>query len=121
LQWTEARDLVAQEKAIDDLLADPAAPTRMPQAGVSATLSSEELARSMRPSWWEQKDERVPTHLALQPGSVSPTQKHALLFAANEYQRLAETPTAKSLNMRDLRERLQQKAIWLRRYAEQTP
>jgi hypothetical protein len=108
LQWSVAPDLMAQEKAIDDLLADPAAVAVPMQQGTPAVMN-----------WWDLKDSKTPP-LGLRPGAVSASQRHALLFAANEYQRLSTSPTAGSLNMQPLRERLQQKAIWLRRYAEQT-
>jgi hypothetical protein len=114
LQWFSAPDLLAQEKAIDDLLADPAAPQwsldgKVKDIGTLATAT-----------WWEQKDEKS-SGLGLQPGSVSPSQRRALQFAATEYQRLASTPNAGSPSMQIARERLQRKADWLRRYAEQAP
>jgi hypothetical protein len=101
LQWFPAPDLPAQEKAIDDLLAVPATPDQ-PSRG----------------TWWELKDEKLPG-LGLQPGSVSSSQRKALEFAATEYQRLACTPIASSPSMQTARERLQQKANWLRHYAQQ--
>ncbi|MSQ94894.1 MAG: hypothetical protein EXR98_10120 [Gemmataceae bacterium] len=113
LQWTPAPDLLAQEKAIDDLLADPAAPMPPPMLG-------RDRGPEMSPSWWEMKDQKSPA-LGLQPGSVSPSQRSALVFAASEYERLANSPAASTLNLQPHRERLQQKAIWLKRYAEQPP
>jgi hypothetical protein len=101
LQWFPAPDLLAQEKAIDDLLAVPATPDQ-PSRG----------------TWWELKDEKLPG-LGLQPGSVSSSQRKALEFGATEYQRLACTPIASSPSMQIARERLQQKANWLRHYAQQ--
>jgi hypothetical protein len=65
------------------------------------------------------KDPKSPP-LGLQPGSVSPSQRQALLFAANEYQRLSGSPSALAANMQPVRQRLQAKAIWLRKYAEET-
>lgn len=109
LQWTPAADLLAQEKAIDDLLADPAAPTPLLGRDRPAFLS-----------WWDMKDEKSPP-LGLQPGAVSPSQRSALEFAASEYERLANSPGASTMNLQPHRERLQQKAIWLKRYAEQAP
>jgi hypothetical protein len=97
LQWAPAADLLAQEKAVDDLIATP------------------EAAKA---TWWELKDEKMPG-LGLLPGLESNSQKQALLFASGEYQRLAGTPTAMQPANQTMRERLQQKAIWLRRYAEQ--
>jgi hypothetical protein len=101
LQWFPAPDLLSQEKAIDDLLAVPPTPDQP----------------STR-TWWELKDEKLPG-LGLQPGSVSSSQRKALEFAATEYQRLACTPIASSPSMQIARERLQQKANWLRHYAQQ--
>ncbi len=112
LQWTPAADLLAQEKAIDDLLADPSAPQR-PLGG-----SVKEVGQFVTTSWWDQKDQKSPP-LGLQPGSVSASQRSALVFAASEYERLANSPSASTMNLQPLRERLQQKAIWLKRYAEQ--
>ena len=57
--------------------------------------------------------------LGLQPGSVSQSERRALEFASGEYQRLAASTIAGSLGMQTHRERLQQKAIWLRRFADQ--
>jgi len=98
VQWSPAADLLAQEKAVDDLLALPDA--------------------TPRASWWELKDEKTPG-LGLLPGLESNMQKQALLFASSEYQRLAGGPAASQPANQTVRERLQQKAIWLRRYAEQ--
>jgi hypothetical protein len=111
LQWFPAPDLLAQEKAIDDLLADPAAPER-PIGMVK------DVVPTVKVTWWELKDEKLPG-LGLQPGSVSSSQRKALEFAATEYQRLACTPIASSPSMQIVRERLQQKANWLRHYAQQ--
>ena len=97
-QWLKAETLAAQEKAVDDLLGAP---------DVNA-----------RATWWELKDEKTPG-LGLQPGAASKFQRDTLVFAANEYQRLANSLAATTPNMQLPRERLQQKAIWLRRYAEQ--
>jgi hypothetical protein len=98
-QWTPARDLLAQEKAVDDLLA---VPSDQPTPG----------------TWWDRREEKVPS---LQPGSVSNAQNNALTFASSEYQRLANSPSAGGASMTSVRERLQQKAIYLRKYAEQQP
>jgi hypothetical protein len=120
LQWDPAPDLIAQEKAIDDLLGVPA-------IGDEATPGA----------WWEVKDAKLPersefnvlTHtmtatitsaLGLQSGQESTAQRQALLFAASEYDRLASSKRASFTGMEAVRERLQQKAIWLRRHAEQT-
>jgi hypothetical protein len=96
-KWTPAPDLLAQEKAIDDLLA---VPSDQPMPG----------------TWWDQREEKMPS---LQPGSVSNAQHNALAFASSEYQRLANSPVAGGATVISVRERLQQKAIYLRKYAEQ--
>lgn len=121
LQWIIAADLAGQEAAIDALLADPAAPTKqMNVGGISATLSPEELYRLTTTTWWELKDQKSPP-LGLQPGLVSPSQRQTLLFAASEYERLALSPAAGTPSMQTTRVRLQQKAAWLRSYAERGP
>ncbi len=115
LQWLPARDLAAQEKAIDDLLADPATPHSFaPGLTVTGNTSPGSF------TWWDLKDQKSP-QLGLQPGSASVEQRKALEFASTEYQRLANGPLAAGPQMQALRERLQQKAIWLRRFAEQAP
>jgi hypothetical protein len=95
-KWAPAPDLLSQEKAIDDLLAVPG------EANVKGT-------------WWDRREEKTPS---LQPGSVSRSQHDALMFASGEYQRLASSPAAGTATMTAVRERLQQKAIYLRKYAE---
>src|ERR1051325_1553379 len=57
LNWSKAKDLGEEERAVDDLVADPNAP--MPVSFGGAQL---------RPvSWWVQKDQKSPP-LGLQPG-----------------------------------------------------
>jgi hypothetical protein len=99
LQWFPAPDILAQEKALDDLLAVPSTPDQ-----------------AAKGTWWELKDEKMPG-LGLQPGSVSPGQRKALEFAAGEYQRLARTSAAGSPGMVTVKKRLEQKAGWLSDYA----
>jgi hypothetical protein len=96
-KWAPARDILSQEKAVDDLLAVPA------DAGAKGT-------------WWELKEKP-----SFQPGTVSKSQHDALLFASSEYERLAKSPSAGAANMMAVRERLQQKAIFLREFAEPRP
>jgi hypothetical protein len=110
VQWVAAPTLVEQEKAIDDLLADPAAPIRDGGFGFPFPVGT----------WWEMKDKKSPG-LGLLPGATSANQRQFLQFAAGEYGRLANGPAATSPNMQAVRERLQQKAIWLQRYADQQP
>jgi hypothetical protein len=116
LQWLPARDLAAQEKAIDDLLADPAAPY---SPETTNTLGIGRVS-GMQIDWWQMKDQKSP-QLGLQSGSASIEHRKALTFASTEYQRLANGPLAAGEQMKAARERLQQKAIWLRRFAEQPP
>ncbi len=101
LQWLAAPSLGDQERAIDDLLAP---------ADVDPKIT-----------WWElkdQKDTKGPG-LGLQPGTSSASHRQALIFAAGEYQRLASSAIGMTPAAAPIRERMQQKAIWLRRYAEQ--
>ncbi len=116
LMWLPAADLAAQEKAVDDLLAVP-----------GGTAQS---------TWWDLREKKADksdlnfvTHQltvtaiygGLQPGSASSMHRQALQFAASEYGRLANSPAANAPTMQPVRERLQQKAIWLKRYADETP
>jgi hypothetical protein len=114
LQWFPAADLAGQEKAIDDLLVDPAAP--IAPRGPELSLGRVSADRSL--CWWDQKDQKTPP-LGLQPGAVSVSQRKALEFAAGEYQRLAGSIAAAGPSMQPVRERLGQKARWLQNYATQ--
>jgi hypothetical protein len=69
IQWTAAPNLVAQEKAVDDLFA------------------------TSNDAWAEirVKDKGDRQLAGLEPGSTSVAHKKALLFAASEYERLAGT------------------------------
>jgi hypothetical protein len=108
LMWLPAADLAAQEMAVDDLLGLPG-PTKQqwwttttawnPQAGVPTSAYNQ----------------------SLQPGFASSLHRQALQFAANEYARLANSPAANAPTMQSVRERLQQKAIWLKRWADEAP
>lgn len=101
VQWSPAPSLADQEKAIDDLIAVP-----------GSTESPDQV------TWWQLKDEKAPG-FGLQPGTISPEQRRAIQFASSEYARLAHSPLASAPNLQPARERLQQKAIWLKRLAEQ--
>jgi len=57
----------------------------------------------------------------LQPGWASSLHRQALQFASSEYQRLASSAAATTPANQAVRERLQQKAIQLRIYADQAP
>jgi hypothetical protein len=103
LLWTPASTLLAQEKAVDDLLAPPAA------AGQANTGT-----------WWEQKDQKSPPP-GLMPGAVSSLHHLALDFAAKEYQRLSDMRDASTPDMQPVRDRLRAKATWLSAYANQVP
>ena len=123
LMWLPAADLAEQEMQIDILLADPAYPVVQRSSTNSIQLFSAisvVTKDSNHRSWWEYKDMKSPG-LGLQPGSVSSVHRQALQFAASEYARLANSPAANAQNMQPVRERLQQKAIWLRRYADEAP
>lgn len=116
LQWMPAPDLESQERAVDYLLEDPERPDPARPNLIIATG-----VRTLLPdTWWQQKDRKTPP-LGLQPGNVSFSQRKTLEFAASEYQRLASSPPALAANMATTRERLQQKAIWLQRFAVQPP
>jgi hypothetical protein len=107
LVWLPAKDLAAKEKAIDDLLAPPSAPGQV-----------------ARGPWWDLRAEKSPG-LGLQPGLVNPhMHRKALLFAAGEYTSMVESrfaPDATNPNMQKLRDRMRDKAQWLRGFADQTP
>lgn len=115
LMWLPAADLAAQEKAIDDLLAVPGG---VDQAWWTVTQSKSFPFGSDAKGKISilSKDD-----LGLQPGAVSSAHRQALQFAAGEYARLANSPAANAPTMQPVRERLQQKAIWLRRYADEAP
>jgi hypothetical protein len=108
LMWLPAADLAAQEKAIDDLLAVPGW-SKVWSEMTNQAMNSGGMGYTMYPP------------APLQPGSVSSMHRQALQFAASEFGRLANSPAANAPTMQPVRERLQQKAIWLRRYADETP
>jgi hypothetical protein len=120
IQWAPAPGLAAQENAIDDLLADPATPLESYVKETSMHPQTEALLKARMVTWWQLKDQKSPP-FGLQPGHVSPSQQKTLLFASSEYSRLASSPPALASNMAATRERLQQKAIWLQRFAVQPP
>jgi hypothetical protein len=93
--WKEAPDLAMQEKAIDDLLS-------IDIAGPSGRFS--------------QFLTRVPCKFG--SGSTYPRHKLALLFAAAEYERLAIAHDAESPGHREQRAHLNDKAKWIRDWAE---
>lgn len=103
LIWVPAADLPAQEKALDELLAAPATRSQ-PTPG----------------SWWDLKDDKNAGQ-GLQPGGIAPMHGNALRFAANEYQRLANSPAANTAPMQNVRDRLRSKSQWLRTFADRQP
>ncbi len=117
VQWLPAATLAEQEKAIDELLADPEAPLQALSDKWAYNLNYMQLYNGGRVTWWQLKDQKDPG-LGLQPGVISPSQRQALHFAASEYGRLANSPAATGPNMQAARERLIQKANWLQRYAD---
>ena len=92
LQWVEATDLAAQEKAVDDLL------------GVSP------LAMGAAPSEFQQR--------RVEPGTKSPAHREALQFAAREYERLARSAAPEDVQAEEIAPRLFAKARSLKRLAE---
>ena len=112
LDWVKVADFAEQEKAIDDLLADPEVH--------SATPGMTQFTQLGEKTWWDQKDSKTPP-LGLQKGYVSPSQRASIEFAANEYSRLANGQAAASSEMAATRTRLQAKAIWLKKYAVEPP
>jgi hypothetical protein len=100
VEWKPAADLAAREKAVDDLLSEPfdmGLAGRMPmldKPGASAEVWS--ISR-------------------LSPGSASPAEREALVFAAGEYERLVLLPGS-GLDG-ETKERLMRKAQQLRQQA----
>lgn len=117
LNWIPAPDLLAQEQAIDDLLAVPATPDQ-PVRGTWWDLKNENTPRNA-PTY--PAESRSPTPLGLQPGTISWEHRKTLQFAASEYQRLAGSPVAAAPNMQAARDRMRAKAQWLNSYADQPP
>lgn len=95
-KWAPAPDLASQEQALDDLLAVP--------------------GTDGKTTWWDAKDK--PSFL---PGTVSKAQFDSLMFMSSEYQRLANWSPANAVGMEAVKARLQQKAIYLRNFAEPPP
>jgi hypothetical protein len=93
VHWTEAVDLSAQEKALDDVL------------GVSLFDAKVPLSKAF---WVTRK---------LEPGTTSDAQRDALLFCAGECERLARRATRDSEDP-DMRGRLLAKAARLKALAE---
>jgi hypothetical protein len=112
LQWVVARDVAAEEKAIDDLLADPNAPYHPNWIS---------LRDEKRITWWEQKDLKA-SPLGLEPGGTSNAHRDVLKFASSEYTRLSMSfalaigPTGTKIQ-----ERLHAKALTINAYAERMP
>ncbi len=95
-KWAPAPDLLSQEKAVDDLLAEPGG--------------------DGKGTWWDLKEKP-----SFQPGTVSKAQREALLFASLQYKRLSDSAAAHAANNSAVQQRLQQKAIFLQRFAEPQP
>jgi hypothetical protein len=107
IKWTGAADLAGQEKAVDDLL-------ETWQANMYLRMFMRQ-DRERHPS-----QEPSPESLfgCLAPGSKSPGYHQALLFAASEYERLAKA-TADDPSAQAIRDRMMNKATWLRERALQ--
>lgn len=95
LAWKDAADLESQEKAVDALLA----PT---QSNFTGTLKHKEQGWSFE---------------HLDPGSVSREHRHALLFGAGEYERLA-AGMAVTGDLETACDRCRAKASFLRNLAD---
>jgi hypothetical protein len=96
--WKEAKELLSQEEAVDNLLSTP------PLSWRSGVFVS---------------SEQEPWRLGqLQSGSASRGQRETLLFAADEYERIAKDTRTESEESRPVQERLMAKAKWVRCLAE---
>jgi hypothetical protein len=91
LEWIEAPDLAAQEKAVDDLLG----------VAILDRASTKSAKQDIR----------------LEPGTKSSAHRDALLFAAREYERLAKTLSADDVGAPDVNARLREKAQRVRALA----
>jgi hypothetical protein len=106
VMWRPALDLVAEEKAVDDLL--------------GIRLSSWNGVTYM---WYSSFDE-IPrgwpmgSETVLEPGSRSAAHREALLFAAAEYERLAHEVVSPTAERQKVCERMREKASRLRLLAE---
>jgi hypothetical protein len=123
LHWVQAKDLVDQERAVDDLLSDRVSrdEIRLINGQFHPGPVAGPAPKSMDSTWWEQKDHKSPP-LGLQSGKDAPlAHRQALLFAAGEYERLASSPAASQPSAQTARDRLRAKAAWLRQYAHLDP
>ena len=103
VKWTGVRDLAGQEKAIDELLSTRGANFWQAKHEHDLRLPTDEQA----PEAWFQ---------FLAPGSKAPEHRKALLFAVSEYERLSKA-AADDAASKPIRERMEQKAAWLRERA----
>jgi hypothetical protein len=101
INWIAAPDLMAQEKALDDLLSVPSIEAYGRDAFSDHSAWSEDVQRNP----------------ALLPGAVSAKHKEALLFVASEYDRLALLAPTESEQDRQVRARLLSKGDSLRALA----
>ncbi|MBI3412328.1 MAG: hypothetical protein HY040_28750 [Planctomycetes bacterium] len=107
IAWKKADDLAEHEKAIDDLLSGPRRDwgsfPHLMRAKLEAPGTSSKSNKAVE--------------FNLQPGSESRAHKKALLFGAEEYERLAASFAATNDELRDTQARLLAKAAWLRKRA----
>lgn len=106
--WRKAEGIMKREKAIDDLLSGPRGTDWITsQRLMQAKLDAPEFTRT----------ESKTVEFNLKPGSESRAHKQALLFGADEYERLAASFAATNDELRDTQVRLLAKAAWLRKRA----
>jgi hypothetical protein len=104
VKWTGAADLAGQEKAVDDLL----------ETWRANSIREMEMQQERNGG---QEPSMDILFAGLAPGSKSSEHRQVLLFAAAEYKRLAKGAPADEAS-RAVRERMEQKAAWLREHAE---
>ncbi len=92
---------------------EPAAGAATREAAIDALLSS----RSTR-TYPPPRDTPHPEFHGLAPGSASKQHRQVLLFAAAEYQRLADFLVVNRQELAELTDRLRQKAAWLQKLAQ---
>jgi hypothetical protein len=107
VKWTGVADLAGQEQAVDDLL---------------ETWRANMYTRMFMRHDREHDPPREPTPESLfgfvAAGSKSPEHRKALLFAASEYERLAKM-AVEGPSSQAIRDRMMNKAAWLREQAEE--
>ena len=108
--WKRAADLRGREIALDDIFSGL---QHGGQVSAPSVLQAKFAMPGLELNWNDSK--RVDFNL--QPGSESRAHKKALLFGADEYERLASSFAASTEELRDAQARLLAKAAWLRKRA----